>query len=80
MAEEAQAEPLRVISGDVARGEGVRALLQMVLRDHAAFSGLMVVAVLPGEDRESNDCRVYATNLNYLEKLGLLQQAKETLR
>jgi len=70
---------LRVISGDVIRGEGVRAVLNMAAQDHREFKSVMVIAVIPTDDPDFDDCRVYSTNLNFLEKRGLLDQAKDSL-
>lgn len=79
MSDEAQQKPMRVISGKVVRGEGIRAVIQMLMKDHQQFDALMAIAVIPTDDPEYNDCRVYATNLTHLEKLGLLEQAKDTI-
>jgi hypothetical protein len=79
MADEEPAQPLRVISSHVVKGEGIRAVLEMLVRDSSQFEGLLAIAVVPTEDPERNDCVVYSTNFNYLEKLGLLAEAKDTI-
>ena len=80
MAQGSEPASLSVISGDAIRSQGVRSLLKMILKDHEEFSALLVVAVIPGPDPDYQDCRVYATNLNHLEKIGLLRQAEDTIK
>ena len=77
---ESERAPLYVISGDEVRAKGIVSVLHSVMADHQAFSALMVVAVIPTGDPEFQDCRVYATNLNHLEKIGLLHQAEDTIK
>ncbi len=79
-AEPVKASPLYVISGDETRQQGVQSVIRMVMRDHADFKALMVVAVIPTDSPDYDDCRVYATNLNHLEKIGLLDQARDTIK
>jgi hypothetical protein len=64
----------------VLKGEGIRAVLGMLMRDHEHFEGILAIAVVPTEDPGINDCVVYTTNLNFLEKLGLLEKAKITIQ
>ena len=70
----------RVIALPDVRGDGIEALIQMLHRDSSGFHGLLAIAVVSGKDEDDRECVVYTTNLNYLEKLGLLEQAKSTLR
>jgi len=76
---EKPAKPMRVISSEVIRGQGVRALIQLLMRDHTHFKHLVAIAVVPTENPDFDDCRVYTTNLSHLEKLGLLEEAKKVL-
>jgi len=80
MADEEQSAPLRIISSKVLKGEGIRAVLEMLMRDHSQFESLVAVAVIPTGDSGMDDAVVYTTNLNFLEKIGLLDQAKQTVR
>jgi hypothetical protein len=75
-----EVQPLRVISTEVLKGEGIRAVIEMLTRDHAHFDGILAIAVVATEDPGINDCVVYTTNLNFLEKLGLLEKAKVTIQ
>jgi hypothetical protein len=80
MADEEKALPLRIISSKVIKGQGIRAVLEMIMRDHQHFDAFLAVAVVPTDDPDSNEAVVYTTNLNHLEKLGLLVKAKDTIQ
>jgi len=80
MADPGKPQPLRLLSSKVKRGEGIRAVLEMVMRDHGHFEAFLAIAVVPTDDPEVNESVVYTTNLNHLEKLGLLVKAKDTIQ
>lgn len=57
---------------------GIVATLTEAMDDHATFGAVMVIAMVEKDDG-SSIVRVYAANLNRLERLGLLLDAQDAL-
>ncbi len=57
---------------------GICGCLTDALDDHATFDCVLVVAVIKGEGGERG-IRVYSSDMNRLERLGLFEEGKDTL-
>ena len=68
--------PLRSL--DTYRKDGILTTLNNALDDHATFNSVMVCAFVKSDDGHYF-VRVYSSNMNRLERLGLLLESEDAL-
>lgn len=60
------------------RMQGISDALEGALSEHSTFDSVMIVAVVKNDDG-STKVRVYSSDLNYFERIGLLEDGKDAL-